>query len=510
MGLFFILFILGSIINFVILFVMKFVPMKKKKSRKRIVMIYKIFYFSDLAIWFIGLVMMELWFVKFTYGLSRSLIYYFFSNEKLAAYVALTIAISLSAPLFSLLMKVIRKEEYKKQIQGRGAFRDLDENIDMQSLYYDMLNTKKAWFQKMPYIGVIHIVNAVLVIWINISKCFEVETSITSTSLYMAIVTFYAIDKITSYFLKKYSEFWRFVDNKFFLTKEIDNEVRFEFKDLMKMLDELYSNYIETGQYIMPEHIISQYFQIQENKNYIRVLTLNIDGGKELIDNSLSDYIEEIDADFVIFQEVKRRNIISKQMDFPEYVRFFPTKYQDTTVDIAKMNGNCGYTLLYAKKSIPNLKRDDSKDSGENRNRCYVKVENGDISILGIHLLLDNQQKLISNIDDCKCDIIAGDFNASIKRKDGENWKLLTKLSQKQYDDLWRIGVHNNQAYYIEYNGQKRRAHNEEHKTFVANTHIDYILGRRESIELEEIFIDMRTLAFTDHCAIIADLKKIV
>lgn len=29
----------------------------------------------------------------------------------------------------------------------------------------------------------------------------------------------------------------------------------------------------------------------------IRVLSLNINGGKEIIDNSLSEYVDEIDAD---------------------------------------------------------------------------------------------------------------------------------------------------------------------------------------------------------------------
>lgn len=51
-------------------------------------------------------------------------------------------------------------------------------------------------------------------------------------------------------------------------------------------------------------------------------------------------------------------------------------------------------------------------DCGDNRNRCYVKVTNEKISILGVHILLENQDELISNIGACDCDVIAGDFNA--------------------------------------------------------------------------------------------------
>lgn len=71
-----------------------------------------------------------------------------------------------------------------------------------------------------------------------------------------------------------------------------------------------------------------------------------------------------------------------------------------------------------------------------------------------------------------------------------------------------QIGNRNHKAYYIDYNGEKRPSNNEQHKTVEANTHIDYIFGKKGLIELKEICIDMRTLTFTDHCVLIADVQK--
>lgn len=63
-------------------------------------------------------------------------------------------------------------------------------------------------------------------------------------------------------------------------------------------------------------------------------------------------------------------------------------------------------------------------------------------------------------------------------------------------------------AYYIDYKGEKKKAHQGDfYRTFVGNTHIDYVLAKSD-IHLIDIIIDMRTLAFTDHCAMIVNYKK--
>lgn len=109
------------------------------------------------------------------------------------------------------------------------------------------------------------------------------------------------------------------------------------------------------------------FFMSEGENGSWRILSLNIQAGKHLIDDCLSNYIQEVNADFIILQEVYRRNIICKTIDFQNYVRFFPNKYIDNEAEIVKMNGRCGYTGLLAKQGIIGLQRDDSNDCGTNR-----------------------------------------------------------------------------------------------------------------------------------------------
>ncbi|MPN27187.1 hypothetical protein SDC9_174614 [bioreactor metagenome] len=81
----------------------------------------------------------------------------------------------------------------------------------------------------------------------------------------------------------------------------------------------------------------------------------------------------------------------------------------------------------------------------------------------------------------------------------------MTKQPQSKYSNLWEQGLNEDKAFYIDYKGTKQKATKDTpvYRTFVANRHIDYILGKQ--INFNTITIDMRTLAFTDHCAIIVD-----
>ena len=69
----------------------------------------------------------------------------------------------------------------------------------------------------------------------------------------MSVATFYALDKVVDYFSKKYSSFWKKVDNKLFDTEKIDSNVKFGLNDLKNIKEKLFINYIETGIYNLPE-----------------------------------------------------------------------------------------------------------------------------------------------------------------------------------------------------------------------------------------------------------------
>jgi len=77
--------------------------------------------------------------------------------------------------------------------------------------------------------------------------------------------------------------------------------------------------------------------------------------------------------------------------------------------------------------------------------------------------------------------------------------------SRNYYIDLWQEGINQEKAYYINFLGKTIKADSKKNKirTFVGNRHIDYILAKKNFLNLKEIAIDFRTLAFTDHCGII-------
>ena len=105
-------------------------------------------------------------------------------------------------------------------------------------------------------------------------------------------------------------------------------------------------------------------------------------------------------------------------------------------------------------------------------------------------------------------DIICGDFNTSSKNTESSNYKLYQKLIDKGYCNLWETALCNEKTFYYNYKGEKLQADKDGFfRTFSGNTHIDYVLGKSD-LEIKEIVIDYRTLAFTDHTGIIIDVEE--
>lgn len=235
----------------------------------------------------------------------------------------------------------------------------------------------------------------------------------------------------------------------------------------------------------------------------MRILTLNMKMFNLQIDNSLNCFLNEYEPDIAILQECRSNKNIY-------YNPIMPNRFE------GKIDARYVITMVFCRNMI--WKRIDLEDLGK-YNRCCVAIktkenESPPISVLGIHIPAEtdeNKKKVdvkdfISKIKESKFDIICGDFNASSKNTESVNYKMLIELTkQKKYSNLWEQGIEENKAYYINYKGTKQKANNNI-RTFVGNTHIDYILGKE--IYFTEIIIDMRTLAFTDHCAIIIDCYK--
>lgn len=233
----------------------------------------------------------------------------------------------------------------------------------------------------------------------------------------------------------------------------------------------------------------------------MRILTLNMKMFNLQIDNSLNCFLNEYEPDVAIIQECRSNENIYRNPIMPNLFE-------------GKIDARYVITMAFCKNTI--WERASLKDLGK-YNRCCVAIktkenEEPPFSVFGVHIPAetdknkDDVEVLISQIKESEYDIICGDFNASSRKTESINYKMLKELTTlKNYSNLWEQGVEENKAYYIDYKGTKQKANNNI-RTFVGNTHIDYMLGKE--IDLAEITIDMRTLAFTDHCAIIINCKK--
>ena len=259
------LFILLSIVNSVLPVILVSKTIKKKENRKRLINIYKFFYFGEMLLLLMGFILINVVFIKFTYNTNYIFFYIISKSEKIAAYMSLTFMLSFSAPIISVVLKAAKRkyylENWKMRIENYDAINDNTMLSAMYSLGNAMMNYIKSNFDKLPILGIIHIINLVLVVIANISEILQLNIGIKSTEIYMAIATFYAIQKIIDYFKKKYSNLWSALDEKFFMTKEIDKAIYFDLNDLKTVIDELFNNYIETGKYVLPEEIREKYFK---------------------------------------------------------------------------------------------------------------------------------------------------------------------------------------------------------------------------------------------------------
>ncbi len=226
------------------------------------------------------------------------------------------------------------------------------------------------------------------------------------------------------------------------------------------------------------------------------LLTLNMNMFNFVIDNSFNDYFDSISPDIAFIQEC-RYNRINEQYN-------------------AAWAGNSEKTIdsrFHVSVAISKNKNILKSDIDLDADYTCIFVEYEKYKFAGVHLPLidkkrENESKrenILSKIKESASKIICGDFNACLNN---ENQKYLDELLEdNDYIDLWQEGINQKKAYYIDFSGRKIKADRKKYniRTFVGNRHIDYILTKKEFLNLKEIRIDFRTLAFTDHCGIVLD-----
>ena len=227
----------------------------------------------------------------------------------------------------------------------------------------------------------------------------------------------------------------------------------------------------------------------------MRLLTLNINMFNYQIDNSFYDYLHDINPDLAIIQEARFNRLNDK---------IYSTKFPKGC-DNDKIDSRVHLTVAFYKKSWT---RDDDADF-KTYNYSHIRLKKNECVVLGVHTpkIKIGEYGIEFFEKRYDADIVCGDLNASSRNKD-LNYELYQKLIGNGYYDLWEESLRNKKAHYYNYRGEKMPADEKEFfRTYMGNTHIDYVLGKSD-MEIKEIIIDYRTLAFTDHTGIIIDVEK--
>lgn len=164
-------------------------------------------------------------------------------NYNLSSYITLSLTLIGVGPFVSLCWKIIRKKWYK----------DNHEKAYQKWMGIGLFDRTTVIINKFPIKGMMHIVNLGLVVLANTSKLINTDLELTTNIIYMSIATYYAFDKVWEYFLKKYSDFWKKLDNKIFNTHNIEKEKMPILEEASRARKALFDYYVDTGKYEIKE-----------------------------------------------------------------------------------------------------------------------------------------------------------------------------------------------------------------------------------------------------------------
>ena len=231
----------GSLSVCVIIVMIK-VKIEKRKNREYVVKLYKALIGCSHILMVVSMGFLLIYFYTLLYNMFLNMCMLVSKSSEISEYIAISIILVTFQPSMYFILKILKKDLYKKM-----------EQKEIKEIETDIINKVITYINEIPVKGVIHIINLILVVLANSFKVLNVDTNLTTTSIYMSVATFYALDKVVDYFSKKYSSFWKKVDNKLFDTEKIDSNVKFGLNDLKNIKEKLFINYIETGIYNLPE-----------------------------------------------------------------------------------------------------------------------------------------------------------------------------------------------------------------------------------------------------------------
>ena len=126
-------------------------------------------------------------------------------------------------------------------------------------------------------------------------------------------------------------------------------------------------------------------------------------------------------------------------------------------------------------------------------------------TVLGVHITDEN-------FPEFPAVIVCGDFNRGYNpyhQPDTHGERFYQSLLKEDYTDLWAWGIKLRRAFYTDCFGTEHATEEKAfYRTFNTQRVNDCILCRKAFAPLlTKIVIDYRTLAFTDHCAVIAEFN---
>ncbi len=212
----------------------------KKEIRKILVKLHNIFLRAAHILILATTVYLPTELLYTTYKFLYAFLTIYIKNIELINYVCLSIGLISFEPLMKIMLKVLRLQLFNKY----------NNVIEIQQLIADFVNVIILRVNKIPIKGCIHILNLVILISSNFNKILE--NSYEFTYVYMAIATYYAMDKILEYFSKKYETVFENLDNRLFHTDEINKSINIKLEDVNKFTKRIFDHYISTGRYEMP------------------------------------------------------------------------------------------------------------------------------------------------------------------------------------------------------------------------------------------------------------------
>lgn len=143
------------------IFILIFILDKKvnnKKVRNLLVTAYIFFYGIGTLGILISIGIAIGWSLKKMYSFVYRMSIVCSGNQTFAVYITISFALVFSVPLIKVLLKLVKRHQYISDKKVNGTFSNMDDSGRIQSLMYVMANTIIAVVNKIPYLGIIHII----------------------------------------------------------------------------------------------------------------------------------------------------------------------------------------------------------------------------------------------------------------------------------------------------------------------------------------------------------------